>query len=514
MCKRFCSRALFSNPVFRKLEAWGYLLILSIRGTGFSTSIFMNIALLQFGYASVGCTGTGKEIGFNVTSGVHWTSEEAEEIGQDCAGEMKGMNLPIVTGYLVLNSFSTVISTCSAPVFGSFVDSSPNRKIYTIATCAIYILINFFHAFSTQENWLLMVLLGLFVQRIAYSFNVACIDGYCIEIAENEEEVMTLQSIGRVVELSSMLLFLFFVGVLGFLVGNDIAVTARMGNIIFTCLALPLLYLSHKRLAPRPALRSISGGDSDSNYYSSRFFDTFSNLYKTLKDLKSSNRVLLQYLVGVSFIDSASGSIISLLPVYAMQQLNIPNPSSLVGLTMVCSIPGALLAKFLAEKRGTRFTLFTFVAGIMFGTSLLSALVYSDDAVGGIIALCLLFGVTLGGIYPMQKSLYMTIIPAGQEVEYQGLYSFFSQVADFLPGLWFGFAVDSKLGGEKNSRRVGMLAPVFFHLVGILLCCVFLDEEGAKRKAEETRHKRVRVGEKARMVMPLGEEGLLVEEGL
>lgn len=51
-----------------------------------------------------------------------------------------------------------------------------------------------------------------------------------------------------------------------------------------------------------------------------------------------------------------------------------------------------------------------------------------------------------------------------------------------------------------------MLAPVAFHLVGILMCTVFLDEEGAKRKAEETRHKRVRGGEKARNVVPLRED--------
>lgn len=215
-----------------------------------------------------------------------------------------------------------------------------------------------------------------------------------------------------------MLLFLFFVGVLGFALGNDIAFTARLGNLIYTFYAFPLLFLSNKRLASRPALRSVV----NRNYFSSRFFDTFSNLYSTLKDLKSENRTLLQYLIGVSLIDSASGAIISLLPVYAMQQLNIPNPSSLVGLTMVCSIPGALIAKSLAERKGTRFTLFVFVVGIILGTLILAGFVCREEDVGGVVGLCGLFGVTLGGIYPMQKALYMTIIPSGQEVEYQGLY--------------------------------------------------------------------------------------------
>ena len=92
----------------------------------------------------------------------------------------------------------------------------------------------------------------------------------------------------------------------------------------------------------------------------------------------------------------------------------------------------------------------------------------------------------------MMKGLYMTIIPAGQEVELQGLYAFFSQVLAFLPGVWFGYSVEAELGGESNSRRFGMLGIVAFHLIGGSLMSVFLDEKKALEIAGNTKHLRVR----------------------
>ena len=62
------------------------------------------------------------------------------------------------------------------------------------------------------------------------------------------------------------------------------------------------------------------------------------------------------------------------------------------------------------------------------------------------------FGLTIGGNYTVQKGEFFAIIPAGQEVELQGLYTVFSKVLGWAPMQWFGFCRDIGLGGEDNSR--------------------------------------------------------------
>lgn len=92
----------------------------------------------------------------------------------------------------------------------------------------------------------------------------------------------------------------------------------------------------------------------------------------------------------------------------------------------------------------------------------------------------------------------MMIIPAGQEVEMTGLYTFFSKVIGFAPGQFFAFCVDTKLGGEGSSRRIGWLGIVAFQFIGGMLTSTCLDEKGAREMAKKTEHLRVRSKEVVR----------------
>jgi len=86
----------------------------------------------------------------------------------------------------------------------------------------------------------------------------------------------------------------------------------------------------------------------------------------------------------------------------------------------------------------------------------------------------------------------MRLIPAGQEVEYQGLYNFFGQLLGSLPSMWFVYCEDEEIGGAANSMRVGMLALIVFYFVAFFLMSLFLDEKSAVEKAQGTMHKRLR----------------------
>ena len=246
----------------------------------------MNIALLHYGYSSVGCTGTGKEIAFLTTIDRYQTTEEAEEADIECTGLVWGMKL--VSAYLLLNSISVVFSLIVTPIFGSFIDFSPNRKFWTIFTASIYVSINGIQIFANEQNWLIMVLLALFIQSVAYQAHKACVGAYCTEVAEGEEEVVALQSAGRVWELVTMLSALVIIGGLGVVAGNDVGRTAMIGQIVATAYCVPFTFLSYKRLEERPALHKDDGNKEWSK--------GFKQLWNTTKLLYSTNYMVLQYL--------------------------------------------------------------------------------------------------------------------------------------------------------------------------------------------------------------------------
>jgi MFS-type transporter involved in bile tolerance (Atg22 family) len=391
-------------------------------------------------------------------------------------------SMKLISFYMVLNTVSLLLSTMLAPILGTVVDYSTKRKLYTFGTVAVYCGVNAVQTFTSESNWLFMAGLAMFVQKCAYAFHVACVAAYCTEIAENDEEIIALQGAGRIVELVSMMALLGAIMVAGVLTGNDIGRTAMIGQILATVYSIPVVYLSYARLEDRPALHT-----GDRNLWA-----VFSQLHATCKDLRRDNFYVFQFLIGLMFADSANFNIIGLLPIYCMQQLNIENPSSIVGLTIVFCIPGALLTKRISTSIGMRRQLGNLILSMAIITAVTVLFVYKEGQGGIIMVGAVLFGLALGGAYPCQKGLFMSIVPAGQEVEFQGLYAFFASILSFVPAAWFAFCVDFRLGGEQNSRRLGMLCIILFQLLGFFLCSFSLDDKKAKELAKKTLHLRHR----------------------
>jgi len=145
----------------------------------------VQVALFSWAYGEVGCTRTGSEIGifYNETTGLSrdQTKEEADEADDECAGKLYGYK--IMGAYIAMQSVGMILSTISAPIIGSVVDHSANRRMYTLASTAIYILVNSIQIFATKNNWLLMNLLWQFPQRMAYELHKSCTAAYCTEVA-------------------------------------------------------------------------------------------------------------------------------------------------------------------------------------------------------------------------------------------------------------------------------------------------------------------------------------------
>ena len=126
-----------SNPVFDKSESRGYIACMVVRGAGFSASLFVQFSLISLAYTSMSCTSTGKQIYGNLTV------SEAEDAGIECQGEFPGTGMPIISGFALLSSVSSILTFLSFPLLGAFADTTPRRKLFTTGTLSVYIVYSF-----------------------------------------------------------------------------------------------------------------------------------------------------------------------------------------------------------------------------------------------------------------------------------------------------------------------------------------------------------------------------------
>jgi MFS-type transporter involved in bile tolerance (Atg22 family) len=331
-----------------------------------------------------------------------------------------------------------------------------------------------------------MIFLQTIVGRLAFSLHVSCVAAYCTEIAEGETEIIALQSAGRFVEVSSMVLTLFAI-IIGSAVigaGEDVVRTAAFAQTFVTVVSVPVTVYSFLRFESRPALNKTTGSVLTSGFAS--LFHTASMLYKQ-------NRAVLQFLVGLSFSDGAAGSVFVLFPIYALMQGKM-EPSQVApftGIGMIMCVPGVFLAKALGTKFGLKRQLGN-IQLLNIGVTLFLVITVTGAGKALFIALGAFgYGLASGGFYPMQKGLYMKLIPAGQEVEYQGLYNFFGLLLSPVPLWWWNLCEENAIGGS-NSMRIGMLILAIHFGLAFLLMSLFLDEDKALEKAKETMHLRAR----------------------
>ena len=152
---------LFSDPVFRKREAWGYIWILLIRGTSWTTWVFLAVAILKYANNSVGCTSRGFEIMMNSTMDRSQTEDEANAAEVECTGEIPflGRLLTPSTSIPFVASIGSIACLLITPVFGVLIDRTTKRKLWTFGTLGAYVGTSALQIWSNADNWLLMLVM-------------------------------------------------------------------------------------------------------------------------------------------------------------------------------------------------------------------------------------------------------------------------------------------------------------------------------------------------------------------
>ena len=94
-------------------------------------------------------------------------------------------------------------------------------------------------------------------------------------------------------------------------------------------------------------------------------------------------------------------------------------------------------------------------------------------------AFAVLWGLALGWTFPTEKTLYVTVIPRGQEAELMGTYICACQVLSWRPPLVF-----SMLNEAGDSMRLGVTSLAVFMFISFLILFLVGDYEEAVAHAK------------------------------
>ncbi|GMH73550.1 hypothetical protein TL16_g06224 [Triparma laevis f. inornata] len=440
----------------------------------FISILFLSTAFLKFANEEAGCT----EAGYDVVGGQ--TEEEADLASVDCTGRAYGIRPSSVL--TTLNSVAGLILAFLLPIIGSIIDHTSYRKQCVIYAGAMFWGSNVIQIFTNKESWFGMVVIQGAIGATSYMIHQTAIFAYATEIVNDlDTELLKMNASVRVWELCTMLGFMVMVTVVGMIGGFEVEAKAATSQALAALFAMYPGYVVFKNLGDRPNLNKVPAG-------SSVLTAGFGKVIKTSKFLKASHPEVLKFLRALLFFESANGSIIFASTTLITQQLKIEDPSPILLAILVISAIGAGLVPFLHRKLGVKKGMMLVVFFNVLGSLIVILFVHSEETKGGVWIVGMLYGLGLGATYPMQRTFYMLIIPAGLETQMMGLLQFCSIVLGWAPGLVFT-AVNEKY----NNLRLAMFAVMGFHTFGMLLLGL-VDVEKGRLQAKATEHLRIHKG--------------------
>jgi MFS-type transporter involved in bile tolerance (Atg22 family) len=456
--------ALYSKRSRQEDEVMGWTLDAATRGVILiATAVFVSSELLRLAKEATGCMGTDEEM-VDDDGMYDENCEEARVYG------MKPTS--------ILTNIVTVTSLLSAfimPLFGSIVDHTDHRRAVgsiSAAAIAIFILVQML---VIEEHWFSAAILQVVIS-LAYTIHLTVVYAYFPELTADHDEMAELAARFTAVQYGTSVAFLIsMVVVLETFYKNTAMNSAIISQgmvfiICCFCFGYSWMMLFH----PRQATQKVPENTS-------LLTAGFWKIYKTGNTILRDHDAIKWVLLSVSFTEAGATTFSTVAITYMTEQLGFTAQENGIAILILLlfSVPGAKIAARLTSIfnpiRSLQACLCLWIVTIV------AASVFLKDK--GQQPLTYIFaafwGVALGWTYPTEKTLYVTIIPRGQEAELMGTYICACQMLSWLPPLVF-----TLLNEAGFSMRLGVSSLAIFMFISVCVLCLVGDYSEAVAHAQ------------------------------
>lgn len=377
-----------------------------------------------------------------------------------CGTRLHVLGLALAPGsvFFYAVTFATLFSAILLPILGAVVDRRGDKRrllggfawLGSLAAASMF--------FVSGTNWLLGVAL-LVLANLSLGASLVVYDAILIDIAlpDDRDKVSSrgwaFGYAGGGLLLIVNLVMVLMPESLGMSTGMAVRVSLLSAGLWWALWTI----IPYRRIVDRPS-RGLPP-TADVNFIRS----AFAQLADTIRDLRNYPQTAL-FLLAYLFFNDGVQTVIASASVYGAEQLGM-SQTVLIGAIVVVQIVafgGALLfgrrAANSGAHRAIRDAIVVWVIAVSAGYFL------PENGVAAFFGIAAVFGVVLGGIQALSRSLFSQLVPNGREAEYFSLYQACERGTSWLGTLVFGLV--HQLTG---SYRPAILSLLMFFVIGGLL---------------------------------------------
>jgi len=381
-----------------------------------------------------------------------------------------------------ITSVASFISAFLLPIVGAIVDHSDYRKQVAIVSGVLIIICNFFEIFvSANTFWFVIFCYSL--AGVIFLLHQMTVFAYFNELTDDSKVLTRYQARFHVIRQMTMFFILTSTLIIsiswpgierGSLEFN--LFSARVAQvIIFVLSSISMFFSFYKGLKPRSALSQIPENSNILTVGFKKLVSTLKRIFKTLPAVK-------WFLISTAFVGSTLGSLLPISVTYMSFYLKYGTIEIgfVAMLYLLLSLPGAGTLTCFVAKFGIlgnmKFVLFMF----MIAWASVGICIPSPEYGQVFFAIACFWGFFAGMIIPNGRTLYLQIIPKGQEAEMMGLYIFFTYGFVWIPPLVLTFMNEAGV-----SLRYSISLISLFVLCSLAAVSMIGNIDAAKEKAQE-----------------------------
>lgn len=422
-----------------KDEVLGWTLDASARGVAvMGTAVFVSSDILRLAKAAAGCV-------------------DAEE---ECTGRIYGMRPSSVLANIVM--VVGLLSAFLMPLIGSIIDHTKYRREVGSFSAGFMSFTILLQMVVLEDFWLLAAFLQVVV-AFSYTVHLCSVYAYLPELTSDHEKLTQYATRFSAAQYTGSVVFLLLmVGILTTMNQNDKYRSSLLSqSVVFLICTLFFGYAWLRLFRSRPASQKVP---ANKTLLSAGFW----KIYKTSQTILLHHSAIKWFLVSASCTQAATTTFSTIAITYMTEQLGFSARENGIAILILLlfGVPGTQIASKLAKAfnpiRSLQANLVFWTCSIFFASMFLTKPGQQYTAY----FFAMLWGLSLGWVYPTEKTLYVTIIPRGQEAELMGTYICCCQVLSWLPPLLF--SVMNEMG---FSMRIGLSSLIVFF--SISFCILF-----------------------------------------
>lgn len=424
-------------------EVLGWTLDSIARGVAvMGTAVFVSSDLLRLAKKAAGC-------------------EAADDEGEECNNKVYGMRPSSILANIMM--VVGLLSAVVMPFIGSIIDHTKYRRTVGRLSAAFMSFTILLQELVMEKHWFFAAILQVVVS-FSYSVHLVAVYAYLPELTSNHDKLTKYTTQFAAAQyMGSVIFLIFMVGVLTAM-SRYIAIRSSLlsQTLVFViCLSL-FGYAWTKLFRSRPASQKVPPGETVLSA-------GFSKIQKTSRTIFLHHSAIKWLLVSVAFTQAATTTFSTITITYLTEQLRFDSRENGIAILILLlfGVPGTQIAVWFAKAYNPIVSLQANLCLWIISIILACIFMHQPGQHGMAYAFAVIWGLALGWVYPTEKSLFVTIIPRGQEAELMGTYICCGEILSWLPPLIF--SIMNEMG---FSMRVGLLTlSVYF---SISFCILFL----------------------------------------